>query len=161
MVQTPATPALDPSRPEVSVVIPARNEAASLAACLESLVSQQGIGFEIIVVNDQSTDAYRRNRAIVFRSSDYRIRAVSRQAGSERITLCGWEPSPLKANGCSSPMPTPSISPARCATVSTKPKSSVPICSPIRLSRKSTAFGSAPSCPWFSRNSRVRIEPWM
>jgi glycosyltransferase involved in cell wall biosynthesis len=56
MVQTPATPALDPSRPEVSVVIPARNEAASLAACLESLVSQQGIGFEIIVVNDQSTD---------------------------------------------------------------------------------------------------------
>lgn len=56
MVQTPATPTLDPSRPEVSVIIPARNEAASLATCLESIVAQQGITFEIIVINDQSND---------------------------------------------------------------------------------------------------------
>jgi len=38
------------------VIIPARNEEASLGACLESLVSQQGVEFEIIVVNDHSTD---------------------------------------------------------------------------------------------------------
>jgi glycosyltransferase involved in cell wall biosynthesis len=43
-------------KPEVSVIIPARNEEASLGACLESLVSQSGEKFEIIVVNDQSTD---------------------------------------------------------------------------------------------------------
>ncbi len=43
-------------KPEVSVIIPARNEEASLGACLESLVSQSGVEFEIIVVNDHSTD---------------------------------------------------------------------------------------------------------
>src|SRR3974377_1656974 len=43
-------------KPEVSVIIPARNEEASLAACLESLVAQSGVDFEVIVVNDHSTD---------------------------------------------------------------------------------------------------------
>jgi len=42
--------------PEVSVIIPARNEQASLGTCLESLVAQSVLGFEIIVVNDHSTD---------------------------------------------------------------------------------------------------------
>jgi glycosyltransferase involved in cell wall biosynthesis len=42
--------------PEVSIVIPARNEAANLGACLESLTTQTGIPFEIIVVDDASTD---------------------------------------------------------------------------------------------------------
>jgi GT2 family glycosyltransferase len=45
-----------PARPLVSVIIPARNEQASLPACLESLVTQQGIDFEVIVVDDHSTD---------------------------------------------------------------------------------------------------------
>jgi glycosyltransferase involved in cell wall biosynthesis len=43
-------------RPTVSVIVPARNEEASLGACLESLVSQDGIDFEILVVDDGSTD---------------------------------------------------------------------------------------------------------
>jgi glycosyltransferase involved in cell wall biosynthesis len=42
--------------PIVSVIVPARNEEACLAICLESLVSQAGIDFEIIVVDDASTD---------------------------------------------------------------------------------------------------------
>jgi glycosyltransferase involved in cell wall biosynthesis len=42
--------------PVVSVIIPARNEEANLRPCLESLVSQQGIAFEIIVVDDGSSD---------------------------------------------------------------------------------------------------------
>jgi glycosyltransferase involved in cell wall biosynthesis len=45
--------------PQLSVIIPARNEEASLATCLESLVSQTGVDFEIIVVNDHSTDRTR------------------------------------------------------------------------------------------------------
>jgi glycosyltransferase involved in cell wall biosynthesis len=49
------------SAPVVTVVIPARDEEASLGSCLESLVSQDGIAFEIIVVDDGSTD---RTRAI-------------------------------------------------------------------------------------------------
>src|SRR5206468_4917841 len=44
------------NNPVVSVIVPARNEEACLALCLESLVSQAGIEFEIIVVDDASTD---------------------------------------------------------------------------------------------------------
>ena len=43
-------------KPEVSVIVPARNEEASLGTCLESLASQAGVDFEIVVVNDHSTD---------------------------------------------------------------------------------------------------------
>ena len=45
--------------PQISVIIPARDEEASLGSCLESLVSQTGLSFEIIVVNDHSTDRTR------------------------------------------------------------------------------------------------------
>src|SRR5207302_9237868 len=40
----------------VSIIVPARNEEACLGSCLESLVAQTGIAFEIIVVDDHSTD---------------------------------------------------------------------------------------------------------
>jgi len=43
----------------VSVIVPARNEEASLRTCLESLIAQTGVQFEIIVVNDHSTDRTR------------------------------------------------------------------------------------------------------
>jgi glycosyltransferase involved in cell wall biosynthesis len=43
----------------VSVIVPARNEEACLGACLESLSVQTGVDFEIIVVNDASTDRTR------------------------------------------------------------------------------------------------------
>ena len=45
--------------PDVSVVVPARNEEASLGACLESLMAQTGVACEIIVVDDDSTDGTR------------------------------------------------------------------------------------------------------
>ena len=45
--------------PEVSVIVPARNEEACLADCLHSLVQQAGASFEVIVVDDHSTDATR------------------------------------------------------------------------------------------------------
>jgi glycosyltransferase involved in cell wall biosynthesis len=48
-----------PAQPLVSVIVPARNEEANLADCLQSLVSQTGVLFEIIVVNDHSTDRTR------------------------------------------------------------------------------------------------------
>jgi glycosyltransferase involved in cell wall biosynthesis len=47
------------SRPRVSVIIPARNEEANLERCLRSLVLQKGVTFEILVVNDASTDRTR------------------------------------------------------------------------------------------------------
>ena len=45
--------------PAVSIIVPARNEEASLGTCLESLVTQTGVPFEIIVVDDHSTDRTR------------------------------------------------------------------------------------------------------
>src|SRR2546425_2239138 len=47
------------SQPVVSVIVPARNEEACLGACLESLEAQPGVRFEIIVVDDGSTDRSR------------------------------------------------------------------------------------------------------
>jgi glycosyltransferase involved in cell wall biosynthesis len=44
------------ARPEISIIVPARNEEACVGACLRSLTAQQGVGFEIIVVDDGSTD---------------------------------------------------------------------------------------------------------
>src|SRR3974390_2098782 len=45
--------------PEVTVVVPARNEQACLGSCLSSLTAQAGVTFEIIVVDDHSTDRTR------------------------------------------------------------------------------------------------------
>jgi glycosyltransferase involved in cell wall biosynthesis len=42
--------------PAVSVIVPARDEETSLGACLQSLVDQRGVDYEIIVVDDGSTD---------------------------------------------------------------------------------------------------------
>jgi glycosyltransferase involved in cell wall biosynthesis len=59
--------------PAVSVIIPARNEEASLGTCLQSLVAQTGLAFEIIVVDDHSTD---RTRDIAASFSSQRVRLI-------------------------------------------------------------------------------------
>ena len=56
--------------PAVSVIVPARNEEACLGACLDSLLAQTGVDFEIIVVDDQSTD---RTRGIAASRSGVRV----------------------------------------------------------------------------------------
>lgn len=43
-------------RPRVSVLIPARNEEANIGACVEGFLSQNYDNFEILVLDDQSTD---------------------------------------------------------------------------------------------------------
>lgn len=42
--------------PSVSVIVPARNEVQNIAACLESIFANEYEGFEIVVVDDDSTD---------------------------------------------------------------------------------------------------------
>jgi glycosyltransferase involved in cell wall biosynthesis len=58
-VAPPQFPVSEIAIPEVSIIIPARNEAASLGACLKSLTAQTGVAFEIIVVDDDSADRTR------------------------------------------------------------------------------------------------------
>src|SRR5271157_3390072 len=60
--------------PEVSVIIPARNEEACLADCLRTLAGQSGPSYEIIVVDDHSTD---RTRAI---AESFAVRVVTADA---------------------------------------------------------------------------------
>src|ERR1700727_699836 len=52
---------MQPTHAEVTVdvIVPARNEEDCIGRCLESLVAQQGISFQIIVVDDGSTDQTR------------------------------------------------------------------------------------------------------
>ena len=54
----------------VSVIIPARNEEDCIAACLASLAAQTGISFEILLVDDASTD---RTRAIAGSFAQVRV----------------------------------------------------------------------------------------
>jgi glycosyltransferase involved in cell wall biosynthesis len=56
----------------VQVIVPARNEEDCIARCLQSLVAQQGIAFQITVVDDGSTD---RTRAIA--ESFPQVRVIS------------------------------------------------------------------------------------
>ncbi len=64
--------------PEVSVIIPARNEEACLGRCLETLILQWG-NFELLVVDDGSTD---RTREI---ASSYQV-----QVSDARPLPPGW-----------------------------------------------------------------------
>ena len=47
----------DRTRPAVSVVIPARNEEKNIVAAVDSVLASSGIDLEVLVVDDQSTDA--------------------------------------------------------------------------------------------------------
>src|ERR1700691_4721247 len=78
-------PAIVSGRPTVSVIVPARNEEASLGACLQSLVLQNDlqdnlrnrapndVAFEIIVVDDHSTD---RTRAIALSLANPQVQVI-------------------------------------------------------------------------------------
>lgn len=54
--QAGASPAISAPPPALSVLIPARNEAPRIRATLESVLANRGCDFEVIVLDDQSTD---------------------------------------------------------------------------------------------------------
>src|SRR6478752_8093782 len=49
-------PVLASGNPRVSIIVPARNEEESLELCLRSLLSLHYDNYEVIAVNDRSTD---------------------------------------------------------------------------------------------------------
>jgi glycosyltransferase involved in cell wall biosynthesis len=64
--------------PEVSIIVPARNEEASIGDCLRSLVAQTGVDFQIIVVDDGSTDRTREIAETIAANSG-NVRLISAQ----------------------------------------------------------------------------------
>jgi chlorobactene glucosyltransferase len=47
----------EPPLPTLSIIVPARNEERSIESCVRSLLAQKWVAFEVIVVDDRSTDA--------------------------------------------------------------------------------------------------------
>ena len=68
-------------QPIVQIIVPARNEQDCIARCLESLVLQQGIEFQITVVDDGSSD---QTRAIA--ESFAGVRVISAEEASNGAT---------------------------------------------------------------------------
>ena len=73
--------------PEVSVIIPARNEEASIGECLRSLTTQTGVVFEIIVVDDASTD---RTHEIATSFSGVKVISAPSLSGSPGVRRPNW-----------------------------------------------------------------------
>ena len=62
--------------PEISVIVAAYNAERSIARCLESILGQTLRDFELLVLNDGSTDA---TQAVIDRYDDPRLRSVVQQ----------------------------------------------------------------------------------
>jgi chlorobactene glucosyltransferase len=63
--------------PSVSVVVPARNEAHNIRACIESLAASRYLDFEIIVVDDRSDDGTAAVARAVPAGNARRIRVIA------------------------------------------------------------------------------------
>lgn len=75
----PPRPLTDAPNASISVLIPARNEEAGIAACLEAILKSELVEFEVIVLDDHSTD---RTAEIVeeIARRDHRVRLARSEA---------------------------------------------------------------------------------
>jgi glycosyltransferase involved in cell wall biosynthesis len=61
------------ARPKISVLIPARNEEASIGAAIESVLRSQGVDLELVILDDASTDRTAKIVEVI-RARDSRVR---------------------------------------------------------------------------------------
>lgn len=66
------------ANPTVSVCVPAYNNSATIARCLRSILDQDGVDFEIVVVDDDSSDGCAAVAATLLRPGDRLARNESR-----------------------------------------------------------------------------------
>jgi chlorobactene glucosyltransferase len=78
-LKQPSTDAIPAATTRVSILIPARNEAAVIGATVRSLLSQSHQDFELLLLDDHSTDGTR-ERALDAANGDARLRIVSGEA---------------------------------------------------------------------------------
>ena len=67
------------SGPHVSIIVPARNEERNIAACLQGLLNQTYPNYEVIVVDDRSTDQTARILADLIAQKNPRLTVVNGQ----------------------------------------------------------------------------------
>ncbi len=67
-----------PRNPAVSVLLPVRNGEPYFAAALDSILSQEGVDFEVIVVDDGSSDG---TPALLAACADPRLKVLRREGG--------------------------------------------------------------------------------
>lgn len=66
--------------PLVSVIVPARNEAENIGACVESLLASDYANCEIVVVDDRSTDGTREIGETLAKTNPGRLRVIAGEA---------------------------------------------------------------------------------
>lgn len=64
--------------PTISVCVPMYNNGATIARCLTSILDQDGVDFEIVVVDDDSTDDCAATASAMLRPQDRLVRNVPR-----------------------------------------------------------------------------------
>jgi glycosyltransferase involved in cell wall biosynthesis len=77
-----------PNGPTVSVCVPVYNNSATIARCLRSVLDQDGIDFEIVVVDDDSSDESAAIAATMLRGEDRLIRNQPRLGLSQNHDKC-------------------------------------------------------------------------
>jgi glycosyltransferase involved in cell wall biosynthesis len=77
-----------PANPFISVCIPMYNNSATIARCLRSVLDQDGVDFEIVVVDDDSSDDSVAIAARMLRVGDRLIRNGSRLCLNQNHNKC-------------------------------------------------------------------------
>ena len=69
---------------DLSIIVPVYNVEAYLSECIESLLGQHNISFEIILINDGSTDSSG-SIANQYATKDNRIKVIHRKNGGASV----------------------------------------------------------------------------
>jgi glycosyltransferase involved in cell wall biosynthesis len=74
--------------PTVSVCVPMYNNGATIVRCLRSILDQDGVDFEIVVVDDESSDDCAATAATMLRPGDRLVRNESRLGLNQNHNKC-------------------------------------------------------------------------